>query len=174
MKRIGIWLLGFSILTLGLGAVENKAAAVKKAGYTLLDMYIQGFQEMARQGITGEGFEANLQAIAAEAKKAKDAGEINLVFSSRFARVLALTKLIIKPDPGNLLMPVIDREIADFLKDVTGEDIIARTGAAAVGKVANALAEELINLQIYLDTLDKREAMRKKLDEGMIGSPEKK
>jgi hypothetical protein len=174
MKRFGTGLLVISLLAVGLSAREGETAAVKKAGYALLDTYIKSFQEMATQGTTGEGLEKNLQAIAAEAKKAKEAGEVDLVFFSRFARVLALTKLIVKPDPGNILMPIIDREIADFLKDVTGEDVEARTGAAAVGKVANALAEELINLQIYLDTLDKRNAMRKKLDEGMIGSPDKK
>jgi hypothetical protein len=128
---------------------------------------------MAAQGTTASGLEANLQAIAAEARKAKEAGEIDLVFTSHFARILALTKLVIAPDPGNLLMPVIDREIADFLKDVTGEDVSARTGPLAVGRVANAIAEELVNLQIYLDSLDKREAIRKKLDEGMTGSPRK-
>jgi hypothetical protein len=174
MKRLGIWLLGISVLALGLGAIGGGVAALKKGGYTLLDMYVKSFQEMATQGTSLEGLETNLQAMAAEAKKAKEAGEINLVFYSRYARILALTKLIIKPDPGNLLMPVIDREIADFLKDVTGEDVVARTGGVAIGQVANALAEEMINLQIYLDTLDKREAMRKKLDEGMTGPPAKK
>jgi len=173
MRRFGICLLGLLVLTLGLSAVEEGPAAPKKGGYALLDRYIKSFQEMASQGTTVEGFEANLQTVAAEAKKAKESGEVDLVFTSRFARVLALTKLIVKPDPGNILMPIIDREIADFLKDVTGEDVVARTGAVAVGKVANAIAEELINLQIYLDTLDKREAMRKKLDEGMAGPPKK-
>ncbi len=67
-----------------------------------------------------------------------------------------------------------NREIADFLRDVTGEDVAARTGPAAVGQVANAIAEELVNLQVYLDTLDMRQAMRKKFDEGMTPRPKKK
>jgi hypothetical protein len=174
MKRWGTWLLGISLLAVGLSAMEDDAAAPKKAGYTLLDMYIKSFQEMARQGTTVQGLEANLQAMAAEASKAKEAAEINLVFYSRFARILALTKLVIEPDRGSLLAPIVVPEIADFVKDVTGEDYITRTGAAAIGQMANALAEELINLQIYLDTLDKRDAMRKKLDESMPGPPKKK
>jgi uncharacterized protein YheU (UPF0270 family) len=173
MKRLGVWLLGICILSFNLVAVEGGAAAMKKAGYTLLDMYVKSFQEMASRGTNSGELETNLQAMATEAKKAKEAGEINLVFYAHYARILALTKLIVNPDPGNLLMPVIDREIADFLKNVTGEDVIARTGSIAIGQVANALAEELINLQIYLDTLEKREAMRKKLDEGMTGPPKK-
>jgi hypothetical protein len=174
MKKLAIWLLAISFLGLGLAAMEDGPAAPKKGGYALIDMYIRSFQAMAAQGTTVEGFESSLQAVASEAKKAKDAGEVDQVFHCRFARVLALTKLIIKPDPASILMPVIDREIADFLKDVMGEDVAARTGPVAVGQVANAIAEELINLQIYLDTLDKREAMRKKLDEGMAGLPNKK
>ncbi len=175
MRRWGAWLLGISLLAVGLSAMEGSPAAPKKGGYTLLDMYIKSFQEMATQGTSVEGLEKNLQAMAAETIKAKDAGEINLVFYARFTRVLALTKLIIKPDPGSLLMPVIDREVADFLMDVTGERVVPPLqGSAAIGQVANAFAEELINLQIYLDTLDKREAMRKKFDEGMAGSPDKK
>jgi uncharacterized protein YheU (UPF0270 family) len=173
MKRLGVRLLGVCILSLSLSAVEGGASAMKKAGYTLLDMYVKSFQEMAARGTSSGELETNLQAMATEAKKAKEAGEINLVFYAHYARILALTKLIVNPDPGNLLMPVIDREIADFLKDVTGEDVIARTGSVAIGQVANALAEELINLQIYLDTLDKREAMREKLDGGMTGPPKK-
>jgi len=174
MKRLGIWLLGISVLTLSMSAMEGETSALKKGGYTLLDMYIRSFQEMARLGTTGDRLEAYLQTMAAEAKKAREAGEVNLVFYSRFARILALTKLVIEPDRGSLLAPIVVPEIMDFVKDVTGEDILTRTGGATIGQLANALAEELVNLQIYLDTLDKREAMRKKLDEGMAGSPKKK
>jgi hypothetical protein len=163
-----------SLLGPGLSAMEYETAALKKGGYALLDMYIQSFQEMARQGTTMGGLEANLQTIAAEAIKAKEAGEINLVFYSRLARILALTKLIIQPDRGSLLGPIVVREIADFVEDVTGESSLTRTGGVAIGQVANAIAEELINLQLYLDTLDKREALRKKLVEGMASSPDKK
>lgn len=173
MKRPVIGLLAISLLGLGLAAMEDGPAAPKKAGYALIDLYIRSFQAMAAQGTTVEGFESSLQAVASEAKKAKDAGEIDRIFHARLARVLALTKLIVKPDSASILMPVIDREIADLLKDVLVEDVAARTGPVAVGQVANAIAEELINLQIYLDTLDKRAAMRKKLDEGLAGPPKK-
>jgi uncharacterized protein YheU (UPF0270 family) len=175
MKRFGVWLLGVCILALNMSAVEGGAAAMKKAGYTLLDMYVKSFQEMAARGTSSGELETNLQAMAAEAKKAKEAGEINLVFYSRYARILAMTKLLVQPDQGNILMPVIDREVTDFLLNITGEEPIAYKagGPPAIGQVANALAEEIINLQIYLDTLDKREAMRKKLDEGMTGPPKK-
>jgi len=75
----------------------------------------------------------------------------------------------VEHDPGNILKAVIDREAANFVKDITGEDLITSGGAPAIGQVANALAEEIVNLQIHLDTLDKREAIRKKLDERITG-----
>jgi hypothetical protein len=174
MKRFGALLLGACILSLNLSAMEGGAAATNKAGYALLDMYVKSFQEMATRG-TGSGeLETNLQAMATEAKKAKEAGDVNFVFYSRYSRLLAMTKLLVQPDKGNILMPVIDREVTDFLLDITGEEPIAYKagGPPALGQVANALAEEIINLQIYLDTLDKREAMRKKLDEA-VGGPKK-
>jgi hypothetical protein len=174
MKKMGIGLLAVLFVGLSLAAVEDGPGAPKKAGYELIDMYIRGFQAMAAQGTTAEGFESRLRSVAVAANDAKEATAIDQVFYSRFTRILALTKLIIAPDPGNLLRPVIDREIADLLLDVTGEAVSASTGPVAVGRVANAIAEELVNLQIYLDTLEKRQALRKKLDEGMTGSPDKK
>lgn len=174
MKRFGVWLLGICILSLNLSAMEGGPAATKKAGYALLDMYVKSFQEMAARGTSSGELETNLQSMATEAKKAKEAGDVNLVFYGRYSRLLAMTKLLVQPDKGNILLPVIDREVTDFLLDITGEEPIAYKagGPPALGQVANALAEEIINLQIYLDTLDKREAMRKKLDE-VVGGPKK-
>ena len=57
---------------------------------------------------------------------------------------------------------------------MTGEDLATGTGPAAIAQVANALAEEVVNLQIYLDTLEKRQAVRRKLDEGMTPQSKKK
>lgn len=174
MKKTIFWpAILICVWALNLGALDEGAVQAKKAGYALLDLYVKSFQEMATQG-SGSELESRLRAMAADAKKAREAGEINLVFYSRFARILAMTKLLVQPDQGNILVPVIDREVADFLLDITGEEPIAYKagGPPAIGQVANALAEEIVNLQIYLDTLDKREAMRKKLDEA-VGGPKK-
>ena len=42
----------FTINDEQLSAREGETAAVKKAGYALLDMYIKSFQEMATQGFS--------------------------------------------------------------------------------------------------------------------------
>jgi hypothetical protein len=165
-------LIAVCAFALNLTADEASSAPGKKAGYALLDQYIKSFQEMATSGSGQGALETNLQRIAADTKKAKEQAEIDAVFYTHFSRILAMTKLFVKPDPGNILKPVIDREAANFVKDITGEDLITTGGAPAIGQVANALAEEIVNLQIYLDTLDRREAIRKKLDE-RITKPQK-
>jgi hypothetical protein len=157
-------------LALNLTAYEVTSAPGKKAGYALLDQYIRTFQEMATRGRGGpDVLEPYLQKMAAETKKAKAQTEIDPVFYTHFSRILAMTRLFVTPDPGNILKPLIDREAANFVKDITGEDLITTGGAPAIGQVANALAEEIVNLQIHLDTLDRREAIRKKLDERIAG-----
>jgi hypothetical protein len=158
MRRLGILVAALALLV-------SAGAAPKKTGDVLLDKFVQMFKEMAEGG-TGGGPAAlvkRLQAMAADAKTAKEKGEIDLYFSSWYRRILAMARLFIEPDGGMLLKPVIDRELADFLMDTLGEQPLAGNGPEALGQVAKALATEVINLQIYLDTLDRRAALMKKL-----------
>lgn len=170
MKRQVFPAIAICAMVLNLTAFGVAPAPEKKAGYALLDQYVKTFQEMATRGTGGPGvLEPILQKIATDTKKAKEQAEIDPVFYTHFSRLLAITKLSVEHDPGNILKAVIDREAANFVKDITGEDLITSGGAPAIGQVANALAEEIVNLQIHLDTLDKREAIRKKLDERITG-----
>lgn len=161
--------LGFlALFSLNLAAMDNPANSKEKAGYALLDLFINSFREMATKGVT-DTLEPTLLKMASELRKAREAGEVDAVYYTRLTRVLALTKLVIVPDPGRILEPVINREMLFFVHDITGEDLNRDGGPAAIGQVANAIAEEILNLQIYLDTKDKREALRKKLDERISG-----
>jgi hypothetical protein len=172
-KRLRGLFLAVCLSALSLAAFDGSPAPAAKAGYALLDQYVKCFQEMATRGTGGKDFlEPYLQKMAADMKKAREQNEIDLVFYTHFSRLLAMTKLLVEPDPGKILWPIIDREAAGFIKDVTGEDPITSGGAPAIGQVANALAEEIVNLQIYLDTLDKRMGLRQKL-EGSVAGPKK-
>jgi hypothetical protein len=157
-----------AFFSLSLAARDNPAGPKEKAGYGLLDLFVTAFRDMATKG-TPETLEPTLLKMASELKKAREAGEIDAVFNARFSRVLAVVKLIIAPDPGGMLGPVINRELLFFVHDMTGEDYKGGEGAAAINQVANAIAEEILNLQIYLDTKDTREALRKKLDDRISG-----
>ena len=154
-------------------AAEGLPDPKEKAGYALLDLYVKSFQEMATKGTGGaEVLDGYLAAMAKELQKARAEKAVDPVFDARFARMLALTKLFVRPDPEGILKPVIDRELAAFLRDVTGEDPMQGGGPARIGQVANALAEEIVNLQIHLDTKGTREALRRKL-EGRIAGTDK-
>ncbi|MGB7294636.1 MAG: hypothetical protein WBC70_03535 [Candidatus Aminicenantales bacterium] len=160
--------LGFlALFSLHLAAADSPANPKEKAGYALLDLFITGFRDMVTKG--SADLEPTLLRIASELRKAREAGEIDPVFNARLSRILAVTKLVIVPDPGGMLGPVINRELLFFVHDITGEDFEKEGGAAAINQVANAIAEEILNLQIYLDTKDKREALRKTLDERISG-----
>ena len=164
-----ILVLGFLVLfSHNLAAMDNPANSKEKAGYALLDLFITSFRELATRGAT-DTLDSTLLKMASELRKAREGGDIDAVFYGRMARVLALTKLVIVPDPGRILEPVINREMLFFVHDITGEDLNREGGPAVIGQVANAIAEEILNLQIYLDTKDKRDALRKKLDGRISG-----
>jgi hypothetical protein len=141
-------------------------------GTTLLDLFIDSLRDMAQRG-TPENIEKRLQEVMIAANKAREAKAIDPVFFLRFNRMLAVTKLVIVPDPGGILAPVIEVVLGAFVKDMTGRSFREGKGPEAINMVANALAQEIINLQIYLDTLDRRQALQKKIDEKMSRSPVK-
>lgn len=157
-----------AFFSVSLAAMDTPAGPKEKAGYGLLDLFVTAFRDMTAKG-TPDTLEPTLLKISSELKKSREAGEIDAVFYGRLGRVLAVVKLIIAPDPGGMLGPVINRELFFFVQEITGEDFKGGEGAAAINQVANAIAEEILNLQIYLDTKDTREALRKKLDGRISG-----
>ena len=139
-------------------------AGDKKVGYALLDGIGQMFHQMAMTGSGGVGeLEKGIQKFMADTKKARDLKQINPVFYRRYAHLLAVIKLVMGPDPGGILVPLIDRELSQFVGDVLGEDWKG-TGSGAIGQVANAIAYEIIDLQMYLDNLEAREKLREAWD----------
>jgi hypothetical protein len=167
MKKV-LALAFLAFFTMNLTAMESSVTSKEKAGYALLDLFVTSFGEMVTKGTT-DALETTLLRMASDLNKAREAGDIDAVFYVRLKRILAVTKLVIVPDPGGMLGPVINRELLSFVYDIMGEDFKKEGGAGAINQVANAIAEEIINLQIYLDTKDKREALRRKLDERIPG-----
>ena len=139
-------------------------AGDKKVGYALLDGIGQMFHQMAMTGSGGIGeLEKGIQKFMADAKKARDLKQLNPVFYRRYAHMLAVIKLVMGPDPGGILAPLIDQELNQFVGNVLGEDWKG-TGSGAIGQVANAIAYEIIDLQMYLDNLEAREKLREAWD----------
>jgi len=156
---------------------EDQAAPIgdKKVGYALLDAIAQMFHQMAMKGSGGPGeLEKGIQKFMADAKKARDQKQLNPVFFRRYAHLLAVMKLVLSPDPGGILAPLIDRELSQFVADVLGEDWKG-AGPGAIGQVSDAIAYEIIDLQMYLDNLEVREKLRKEWDKKFMDVlPDKK
>jgi hypothetical protein len=146
----------------------------KKVGYALLDAIGQTFHEMAVSG--SGGVEKVTQAVSRfmiDARKAKEQKQIDAQFFARYRRILGIIKLAVGPDPDGILVPIIDRELGLFVKDVLAEDFKS-SGPEAIGQVANAIADEIINLHLYLDNIETKENLRKAWDEKFSAAGEKK
>ncbi len=153
------WFVGLTLIFLAasLAPAESPVPPERKGGYAVLDIYISAFREMAMKGTKGV-LESNLNAIMAAAVKAKAQGEVDDVFYSRFARLMAVTKLTLVPDSEQILKPIAEKEIRRFVGDILGDEAAAAP-QIGVGQLAESLSQEIINLQIYLDTKDQRKKM---------------
>jgi hypothetical protein len=144
-------------------------------GTALLDLFLDHLRDIAQSGKT-EVLEPRLQEMMIAAKKAREAKTIDPVFFRRFNRMLAVTKLIATPDSSGVFAPVIERVLGDFVLDKLGLPGFREEGGKgpkAVNWVAQALASEIIDLQIYLDTFGQRQALQKKIEERMAAPPKK-
>lgn len=144
-------------------------------GTGLLDLFLDHLRDIAQSG-KAEALEPCLQEIMIAAKKAREAKTIDPVFFRRFNRMLAVTKLVATPDSSGVFAPVIEQVLGDFVLDKLGLPGFREEGGKgpkAVNWVAQALASEIIDLQIYLDTFGQRQALQKKIEERMAAPPKK-
>ncbi len=147
----------------------------QKVGSGLLDQFLDGVRELAATAPGTRGIlEPRLSAMMSAAIRSRDENAIDYRFFDRYNKLLAVTRLIILPDDDRILGPIVDESIWQFIRDKTGdisafhEDWI-KGGPKAVNLVAKALAAELIDLQLYLDTLPRRAELQRKIEERMSG-----
>jgi len=167
-KKKSIGLLTLMFYAVPLAAGEPGVPPVdKKAGYALLETVSQAFHDMAVSGSGGvEQVTQSLHKFMAEATKARAQNRIDGVFFARYARILAIIKIAIAPDPEGILVPMFNEELSRFVREVLGEEYKG-SGPEAIGQVASAIADELINLHLYLDNIETKEKLRKAWDEKM-------
>jgi hypothetical protein len=157
MLRRSVGTILLCLMTFGLAlAAEEPVPVSKKAGYALIDLYVNSFKNMGQTGTTSQTLDVELNKMMAEAKKTKAAGDIDAVFLARYARIIAVTKLITLKDPEKAIAPILNAELGRFVMDVLGEDFETE-GPIAIGQMANAIAFAIVDLQIYLDTLESRQ-----------------
>lgn len=157
------------------GQLKDSSQISPVTGTALLDLFLDHLRNIAQSG-KAEVLEPRLQEMMIAAKKAREAKTIDPVFFRRFNRMLAVTKLVATPDSSGVLGPVIEQVLGDFVLDKLGLPGFREEGGKgpkAVNWVAQALASEIIDLQIYLDTFGQRQALQKKIEERMAAPPKK-
>lgn len=151
-----------------LASQPGDAAKSKEVGYALLESIAITFRDLAVNGRpkdeTVNRIERFLVNSMAEARKAKEKKQIDPVFFARYGRLLAIIKLSMAPDPGGILVPIIDQELRRFVNEVLGEDYKG-SGPEAIGQVARAIAEETINLHLHLDNVEAKAKLWKSFEE---------
>lgn len=134
------------------------------SGTELLDSLVLSFKELASSGKGGyEAVNQVLQNSMSGLKKAKEQGRIDAVFYMRYKRMLTIMKLAIIDtpyDPEGILDDFILKELNSFDEDVTG--IKSEREHRGIGAIAGAIAEEILNLHIYLDGLKNRDKLIQK------------
>ena len=167
------------LLSWGVAAPEtdNPGMSDSQTGYALLESLIMAFGEMAQAGDGGyELVNGILQKKMAELKKAKTEGEVDPVFFQRYKRILVILKLAIidEPyDPERILNSFIVKELKSFHEDVFGiETEFPPPEHRGIGAIAVAIAQEVLNLHIYLDGLKHMEKLKARYFE--FTKPQKK
>ncbi len=80
--------------------------------------------------------------------------------------MIGITKLIMLKDPQKAIEAFINNELSRFVMENVGEELKTE-GPGAIGQMANAMAFAIVDLQIYLDTLDSRQARYDKFVKGV-------
>ena len=170
MKKKSFILILLVLFSMNLWAGEADPAPDAKdtVGYILMVRVIDGFKKMAVGGSGGyDQVDSMIQKAMADAKAAKEQGKIDAHFFKRYNRILLIIKLAIiekSYDSQGILDDLILHNINEFTEDITGEKGNAQDWG--IGMVAAALAEEILNLIIYLEGKDRKQELMNKFKFG--------
>lgn len=177
VKKTLIWFFfGILICNLWGGEVSQKLTQrndSERAGYALLDQVIGMFQGMAATGSGGKDkVEKGLDGMMAALKKEYAENRIDPVFFRGYQRLLVVIKLALVEDPEGIFGPLIQKEVGGYILETTGEEVNLLE-AKSIGPVANAIAQGILSLHLYLDTKKDREKLMEEM-ESKVGPPTKK
>jgi hypothetical protein len=153
----------------------DESAIDKKTGYALLDSFTNFFRDMAVSGSGGyEKVSAAFTKFMSDANLARQQNQIDQVFFSRYKRILAVMGLTMIPISEGIFEDVLNQELGHFVKDVLGEEFKKTGKGQAIGQLAAAVSEEILNLHLYLDDLEAKEKLRKSFEGKFLDAKPKK
>jgi len=162
MRKTAVWILLVSLAAgmtwAGPQLWPASAAGKTEPGLVLLDRILVLFQKLAADGTGGRAVVLKgLEDIMNEAVQAKTKAQLDPVFFRRFSRLLMIMELNFMPESKSILKAHVDRQTADFVEEVAGvRPVVGKDGGVGFGDMAAALADEIVNLRIYLETKDRK------------------
>ncbi|NPV83639.1 MAG: hypothetical protein HPY46_08680 [Candidatus Aminicenantes bacterium] len=167
-RKIMEWWLSIFLLLIAMIPVTEAMAqqAPPKDGYALLDSLSQVFDVISTDRDYLQKVNQLITGLMVEARRARDKNLIDRVFFARYHRLLGLIKLTLDPDPEKILTPVIDQVVEDFIREVLTEDWRAERSENML-LLATAIRDEIINLRLHLDDLEKKERLIREWDQKM-------
>ena len=125
-------------------------------GHSLLERYVHLIRAVVVHGSADQMIEL-FDELGGEA--AREASKLGPELTRRYQRLLAVTIVMLTPDPDGEERPLVVEELEAFIAEVEGKPRkLDRKGGLA--EIASALTEEVINLHLMLDGSSDREAAR--------------
>ena len=163
----------FWILSMVVAVNVSMAAPIRQSGQEA------GFKMLERlvllMGRAGQGsgsldqWNAELLSLARELKSGRDAKRIDALFAVRYSRLLSGVRQALSGDPELLYWPMYRFSMVDFIEERTGRMpdwnkllfVVSDHGGSGVGlaMIVEAVMSEVVNLHIYLESLDKRQGI---------------
>jgi hypothetical protein len=174
MRKTAAWIV---LMTVILGTTwagpqlwPASSSGKTEPGLVLLDRILVLFQKLAAEGAGGrETVLKGLEGIMDEAVQAKAKGQLDPAFFRRFSRLLTIMEMNFLRESKSILKIHVDRQTADFIEDVSGvRPVAGKDGSVGLGDMTMALADEIVNLRIVLESKDRK---TKLLDEWMNSFP---
>ncbi len=155
---LAAFLAGMSIPAHGQLWPAANAAGKAEPGFVLLDRILVMFQKMAASGSGGrEAVAKGLEDIFNEAVQAKTRAQIDPVFFRKFNRLLMIMRMNFLADSKGILQDAVNRLTADFVEEIAGvRPALDKDGMVGLGAMAGALAEEIVNLRLHLESRDRK------------------
>ncbi|MCX8160923.1 MAG: hypothetical protein N3G18_08335 [Candidatus Saccharicenans sp.] len=165
-KKKTVWLVLVIVLVLNLypGVQTGARQPASEDGYALLDSLSLIFEAILTDREYLQKVNQMIAGLMVKARQLRHKNLIDKVFFARYHRLLGIIKVTLDPDPEKILTPVVDRVLTDFIHEVLAEDWMANR-TENISLLATAIRDEIINLRLYLDDLEKKERLIKEWEQ---------
>lgn len=155
----------------------SQPAAEEEAGYAMLTSLVGSFTSLAQAGTGGyELVNEMIQERMQELKKARQQEQVDPIFFRRYHKMLVAIKLVIMDldyDSEGILNDHVGDFLSAYIYEISGErPELPPREHRGLGAVAGAIAEEILNLHLYLEGKKDRAALMEKYMQW--SSPKKK